>query len=415
MKRAWILASAFLVAACSTGQPEKLQPATQPVTLEFFTVKEETRPIFNHLIEEFEAEHPHIHIEQVIVPNGMSVLKTRIARGDVPDLFITYPLEQDYIIRAQKGYMLNLTNEMFLDRIQPTIQERYSVNGQMYGAAFTQNAVGVLYNKKVFEELNLSVPTTWSEWIAVMEKLKQAGKQPLVMANKEANQTSILTLNFVANAFPPSYWKNPDQLETDAAWKNLTQKLKTILSYTDQKTFNMGYAEANEAFAFEEGTMYVMGTWALPKIEKLNPALDYGIFPVPVSNNPEENRVLGGVDIGIGISSETNYPEAAKMFLAFLTEEPNAQGLSLYEGSVSTVMGVQKTKEQLAPLEEKVQSGETVNWPNHYWAGGTAAESEYRQYTLQFFYDQDEQVYLRNLERMFNKYRDISRSKQVNE
>lgn len=165
-------------------------------------MKEETRPIFDQLILEFEARYPHIQIEQVIVPNGMSVLKNRMARGEAPDLFISYPLEQDYITRAKKGYLLDITRELFLDRIQPTIQQRYSVDGRMYGAAFTQNAVGVLYNKKLFRELNLAVPITWDEWVKTLETMKASGKTPLIMPKGEPEQTSIVTLNFVANAFP---------------------------------------------------------------------------------------------------------------------------------------------------------------------------------------------------------------------
>jgi raffinose/stachyose/melibiose transport system substrate-binding protein len=380
------------------------------VVLEFFSVKEETRPIFNELIADFEARYPGIKINQVIAPNGMSVLKNRLARGDAPDLFISYPLEQDYITRARKGYMLDLSHEMFLDRIQPTIQQRYSIDGHMYGAAFTQNAVGVLYNKEHFNQFNLTIPSTWDEWIEVMETLEKAGKQPLVMANKEADQTSVLTLNFVANAFPPSYWKNPLHLQNDPAWLEVNAKVETLLSYTRQESFSMSYSDANEAFANGKGSMYVMGTWALPMIERLKPDLNYGIFPVPVSNSPDENQVLSGVDIGISISSDTDYPKEAKLFLAFLTEQENAQSLSLYEGSISTIMGVQKIKESLAALEEKVEDGEAVNWPNHYWAGGTAAETEYRLLTQQYFYDRDQTTYLKKLEEMFQKYPNVSRN-----
>lgn len=404
MKKRWISVIAVLLVACSPDEPEILEQNLESVTLEFFTVKEETRPIFDQLIAEFEEKYPHINVEQIIAPNGMSVLKTRIAQGYPPDLFISYPLEQDYKTRALKGYMLDLTEEMFLDRVQPTIQQRYEVNDHMYGVAFTQNAVGVLYNKEDFSDLGLSIPSTWDEWIAVMNALKKSGKQPLIMPNKDANQTSIVTLNFVANAFSPSYWQTPSSILDDPRWKEITGKVETLISYTTPESFNMGYSEANKSFAAKEGTMYIMGSWVLPIIEKLNPTLQYGIFPVPVSNDPKKNNVLGGVDIGISVSSETKYPEEAKLFLSFIAEENNAQALSLYEGSVSTIMSVQKTKEVLIPLEEKVTDGETVNWPNHYWAGGTAAETEYRQHTMQFFLDQNEGKYLHSLEEMFEKY-----------
>lgn len=115
---------------CS-NQPKEIEEP-EPVKLEFFSVKEETRPIFNQLIADFEADYPGVEVQQVIVPNGMSVLKARLARGDTPDLFISYPLEQDYVTRARKGYLLDLTNEMFLDRIQPIIQQRYMVDGITY-------------------------------------------------------------------------------------------------------------------------------------------------------------------------------------------------------------------------------------------------------------------------------------------
>lgn len=388
--------------ACS-NQPKVIQEP-KSVELEFFSVKEETRPIFNELIADFEERYPGIHINQVIAPNGMSVLKNRMALGDAPDLFISYPLEQDYINRAQKGYLLDLSHEMFLDKIQPTVQKRYSINGQMYGVAFTQNAVGVLYHKEHFSQLNLTIPSTWDEWVEVMETLKKSGKQPLVMANKEADQTSILTLNFVANTFSPSYWENLSDLQKDPAWQEINTKVETLLSYAHPDSFSMSYSDANEAFAYGEGSMYVMGTWALPMIERVKPDLDYGIFPVPVSNYPDKNRVLGGVDIGISISSNTEHPKEAKLFLAFLTEQENAQSLSFYEGSITTIMGVQKTKGSLAALAKKVQNGEAVNWPNHYWAGGTAAETEYRLLTQQYFYDRDQSEYLKKLEEMFHTY-----------
>lgn len=414
MKKSWLLGFVVLLAACSPAEPEVLEQNPEPVTLEFFTVKEETKPIFDHLIAEFEKKYPYINVEQVIAPYGMSALKTRIAQGYPPDLFISYPLEQDYNNRALKGYMLDLTDEMFIDRIQPTIQQRYTVNGRMYGVAFTQNAVGVLYNKEDFSDLGLTVPSTWDKWISVMDALKQAGKQPLIMPNKEADQTSIVTLNFVANVFSPSYWKNIPSMVNDPRWKEINRKTEVLLSYTNAESFNMGYSEANESFAAEEGTMYIMGNWVLPVIEKLNPSLQYGIFPVPVSNDIEQNDILGGVDIGISISSETKYPVEAKLFLAFLTEEKNAQSLSVYEGSINTIMGVQKTKKILKPLEEKVIDGETVNWPNHYWAGGTTAETEYRQHTMQFFHDRNEQKYINNLEKMFEKYNKSMPIEKVN-
>lgn len=399
------LSAVLLLAGCSEERLDISASSKDKKTLEFFVNKVETGPIFNELIEDFEKNNPDIEIKQVIVPEGMTVLKSRIARGDTPDIFITYPIEQDYIIRAKKGYLLDLSDESFLYNIQPAIQKRYIVKGRTYGVALTQNAVGVLYNKDDFRKLNISIPTTWNEFVSALKMLDSNGKTALLMPNKEANRSSIFNLNLVANEFDNDYWGQENlSIRSDKKWEKISEKILTVLSYVKEDSFKDDYYATNRKFAHGEGSMYIMGTWALPSIEEYNPYLNYGIFPFPATNSAEENKVLGGVDIGLAISSETEYPREAKKFLAFLTEKENAGRLSAYEGSISTVNGVNNNREELQLLEQKIKYGKSVNWPNHYWAGGTASESEFRKYTLQFYADKNITTYLGNLEDMYNYY-----------
>jgi raffinose/stachyose/melibiose transport system substrate-binding protein len=394
----------LLLAGCTGNELDQSLKKEDKIELEFFSPKPETEVIFNELIQEFEELHPNVTIKQVIVPEPMTVLKARIARGDIPDLFITYPIEQDYKVRAEKGYLLDLSNEPFIKNIQPTIQNRYLINGKMYGAALTQNAVGVLYNKDHFEELNLSVPNSWNSFVQVLEELQSNGKTALLMPNKDANQASIFNLNLVANEFETSYWEKDEfSIVSDPRWREISEKTLTVLSYVQPNSFEDSYYDVNKKFANGEGSMYIMGTWALTMIEKSNPYLNYGIFPFPASNQKDHN-VLGGVDIGFAISADTKHPEEAKAFLAFLIKKENAQRISDFDGSISAVKGVTNTHTEGHLIREKIASGQVINWPNHYWAGGTAAESEFRKYTAQFYYDQNMDVYLKNLETMFNRY-----------
>ncbi|MCA0972105.1 extracellular solute-binding protein [Halobacillus litoralis] len=391
------------ITACSS-EPEQVTSGEDKVVLEFYSPKVETEAVFETLIEEFEFKNNGIDIQQVVVPRGMTVLKTRMARGDVPDLFITYPIEEDYLIRARKGYLEDLTDEPFLKDIESHIQDRYLVDGRMYGAALTQNAVGVLYNKRHFEKLNLSVPSTWEEWIDTMHQMEDEGYTPFIMPNGDVEQTSVFTLNFVANAFSQEYWEKRDyEIVNDPQWNELAEKTLQVLPFTQADAFEDSYQDAIEKFAKEQGSMMVMGTWALPLIDEVNPELEYGIFPFPADQS-EQHPVLGGVDIGIAISSATEHPEEAKKFLSFLIQKDQASKLSNYEGSISTIEGVMVEREEVKVLEKKLRADESVNWPNHYWDGGTAAEADYRKYTLEFLIHQDSKAYLSNLENMFEKY-----------
>lgn len=253
------------------------------------------------------------------------------------------------------------------------------------------------------------IPETWEEFVEVMEALKAAGKTPVLMPNKEANQTSIFNLNLVANAFDNHYWEQEDlAINGSPVWRDLSEKMLTVLSYTQFNSFEDDYYEVNSKFANGEGSMYIMGTWSLPWIEKYNPNLNFGIFPFPADNQPDDNQVLGGVDIGLAISADTDYQEEAKKYVEFLTRKENAQKLTDFEGSLSTVKGVQVNREESTLLNARIKAGRSVNWPNHYWAGGTAAEADFRRYTLQFYYDKNIDGYLNNLEQMFNQFHDAN-------
>ncbi|WP_404406421.1 ABC transporter substrate-binding protein [Jeotgalibacillus malaysiensis] len=404
MKKLILPLTILILSSCGLPEGEVNTPSNDQAVLEFYTPKVETEPLFDELIQEFEADNPGVDIRQVVVPGGMTVLKTRMARGDVPDLFVTYPIEQDYVIRAEKGYLMDVTDEAFVLRVEPSIQERYLVDDRMYGVALTQNAVGVLYNKGHFEKLDLSVPKTWDEWLETMERLNASGHTPLIMPNGDVEQSGIFTMNFVANEFSEDYWQaDAYEIEGNEEWQELSEKILSVLPYAQETASQDSYTQASGRFAREEGSMYVMGTWALPLIESINPSFDYGIFPFP-ADEQEEHPVLGGVDIGIAISSSTAHPEVAKAFLSFLTEEEQASRISNFEGSISTIQGVELSHPATSELQEQIQAGKAVNWPNHYWNGGTAAETDYRARTFQFLADQDIDGYLEDLEQMFERY-----------
>src|SRR6056297_718175 len=58
----------------------------QEVELEFFQNKREAVETFDKLIEKFEEENPNINIEQNHVPDAETVLKSRLARNNIPDI-----------------------------------------------------------------------------------------------------------------------------------------------------------------------------------------------------------------------------------------------------------------------------------------------------------------------------------------
>jgi raffinose/stachyose/melibiose transport system substrate-binding protein len=60
--------------------------AASKTKVEFFQYKSEAVASFDKLITEFEKANPSIDIVQVNVPDQATVLKTRIAKNNAPDI-----------------------------------------------------------------------------------------------------------------------------------------------------------------------------------------------------------------------------------------------------------------------------------------------------------------------------------------
>ena len=81
--------------------------------------------------------------------------------------------------------------------IESQLEQYVNADGMQYGIPFRLDCKLFFYNKAIFDEHNLTVPTTWDEFINVCETLKAAGITPISFGNQEPWSAShyIGTLN----------------------------------------------------------------------------------------------------------------------------------------------------------------------------------------------------------------------------
>jgi len=168
----------------------------QEVELEFFQNKREAVETFDRLIEKFEKENPDINIEQNHVPDAETVLRSRLARNNIPDI-MGLGGNFTYGQIADAGIFKNFDDAPYLKNIQPAykemLQDLHEGNSN-YGVPFTANANTVLYNKDKFKELDLDIPKTWDEFIAAAETIQKNGGTPFYLTQLSALGFSNKTL-----------------------------------------------------------------------------------------------------------------------------------------------------------------------------------------------------------------------------
>ena len=124
------------------------------------------------------ALHPNVTITIESRPGGTdgdNIVKTRLATGEMTDIFW---YNSGSLLQAlnPSETLVDLSNEPFIENIVESFLPTVSQNGQIFGVP-SQTAMGggILYNKRIYEELGLSVPTTWEEFAANNEAIKEAG------------------------------------------------------------------------------------------------------------------------------------------------------------------------------------------------------------------------------------------------
>lgn len=104
-----------------------------------------------------------------------NVVKTRLATGDCPDLLI-YNTGSLLSSLNPSQYFIDLTNTDMAATFDDSFIKAASVDGVLYGIPQSDStAAGFFYNKELYEEYNLEVPTTWAEFKNNLDILQNAG------------------------------------------------------------------------------------------------------------------------------------------------------------------------------------------------------------------------------------------------
>lgn len=386
------------------GEAEEKQ---EVVTLEFFQQKREVVDLFDQIIARFEAQNPGIKIEQVHIADAGQVLTSRLATNDVPDILTHWPNSVDYMQAALEGYYLDVTNDPVANGALDDIIKSITLeNGKNYAVPISINTQGVFYNVDLFKENNLTIPKTWAEFDALLKKIQNMGKTPLVFGDKDAwtmgqQLRMLLALDMDGYALIDAVKSGKADALNNQDLKDIAAKFLYLRQYGQPDPLGTSYEQAIFEFSQGNSFMFWQGIWAIPSIEKANPALNYSMFALPAAGN-RETRVEYGVDLALVIGNKD--PEtvaAAKKFVAFVASPEIGQLYADTDGSPSALKQVTFNSVVSAPVVAYVQEGKAFRNIRHKYAPGGNGRSNtaIQQYTI----DHDMNLFLSEMNAVFGK------------
>lgn len=338
-----ILLVMSLVAGCAAPVAAPAAPAgdaaaggdaaaeAAPVTLTYLVDESEaTVATANALADAYMALHPNVTIEIEVRPGGAdgdNIVKTRLATGEMTDIFW---YNSGSLLQALQPAetLVDLAGEPFIANIAesflPTVSQGEAIYGVPSGTAM---GGGILYNKKIYEELGLSVPTTWEEFAANNEAIKAAGIAPVIQTYGDTWTSQLFVLADYYNVvqavptFTEDYTANKAKYATTPAAMAGFQYLQDGFEsgWWQQDYATTKFEQGMKLLADGEGAHYPMLSFALSTIATNWPesANDIGFFAQP-GTDAAKNGATIWMPAGTYIPKTTENVDVAKDFLAFI-------------------------------------------------------------------------------------------------
>ncbi|WP_232303911.1 extracellular solute-binding protein [Pseudofrankia sp. DC12] len=218
---------------------------------------------------------------------GQNALPVQFAAGNAPAL-------TDQLYKAGKIADLEtqLTALGVYDQIEPaaisTIKALYG--GKMEVLPYEYNIEGIFYNKKIFSDHGLSVPTTWDALVSDAATLQSAGVQPFSASGQQGWPITRLISGYLYRSLGPDAMKDIADGKaklTDPQYVEAATKVAELgkNGYFGKGVGSIDYDTAFNQFLSGKAAMLYMGSWALtnigdPKQDQVG-AENIGFMPFP--------------------------------------------------------------------------------------------------------------------------------------
>ena len=344
--------------------------------IELVQYKPEAVDIFEQVAEKFNSTHDDIYLKIDSPNDAMTILKTRFVREDYPDIIgiggdinYSYFIDSDILADVSDYAGMADINPGYVDILEGL--EFVPTEGT-FGVPYVANAAGILYN-------------TWTclaPWNALAVDLAPAD------VCKQVNSGST--------TFTDNY-------------REVAEKMLSLLEYGEEGPFAYGYNDACTAFANGESAMYTIGSYAVPQIQSVNPDMDIDSFVMPGSSDPAGNTLNSGVDLQFCVTRDCQDKEAAYEVLDFLLEDENVQMYLDDQKAVPCKSGDFTLAPNLDGMGEYIASGNMTDYQDHYYPSEMSVDAQIQTFLI----NQDVDKFLAKFDSDWARYnRDIIRMVQ---
>lgn len=363
-------ASSSAPASSSAASQQASQPASNEPIVEI-TVWDQVNPedieasVGEALQKGFEEKYPNIKVKHELPPSGTSdreVFVTSMAGGNGPDAYAAayFPVIADWV---KQGFAADLTDYYNASSskgkyIQSAI-DGATIDGKLYGIPNNMYAVGLMYNKKLFQEAGLdpnTPPATWDEFVEYGKKLTKPDKNQYGYA--------LLGMDWADWYFEYYVWQAGGDLTTRNADGTVTldftkePTVKALQFYRDmkwehkmvQQNVLQGFDENKTDFFQGRAAMILTGSDVFGQLVQNGIDLnDIGFAPQPKGPAGIAPSQTGGAFWIVNPKSSKEKQDAAFKYIEYMTSKESLEQILTFRGENGIMPNLLSTRTDVDP------------------------------------------------------------------
>jgi glucose/mannose transport system substrate-binding protein len=244
--------------------------------------------------------YPDIEVIENPVEGGggtehRAVMKARIEAGLPPDTFQTTGgaelkdyVEQGILEPLDDFYAAN----DYGSKIPKPLLNAVTIDGHPYSVPLNMHLENILYyNKKLFDELGLSVPAGYDDLMAACEAIKTAEPKMACLAVGSAqNWSDVFVLDTImlelgGPEYYVKFFKGEVPVLGDPVFRQSLERFAALQPYINMNNHSdLSWDQAVSLVASQEAAMTIMGTWAIGAFTKgsnWQAGVDFGAVSYP--------------------------------------------------------------------------------------------------------------------------------------
>ena len=279
------------------------------------------------IIPAFNEKYPDIQV--TFAPSAPAeynaVLASKLEAGTAGDLITCRPFDNSLGL-FQEGHLASLNSLPGLDNFSDVAKSAWITDdgSDVFCVPMASVIHGFIYNKDIFDELGLSEPQTYEEFMALLETIKEDGNYaPLVMGT--ADQWEAATVGY--QNIGPNYWQGEEGRQelldgtvgyNEDGFLQAFEALAAWQPYLEDGYQAVSYPDAQNLFTLGQGAIYPAGSWEISGFND-QATFEMGAFKPPPPAGQDTCYISDHTDIAMGVNADSPNQEAAMVFLEWLT------------------------------------------------------------------------------------------------